>query len=69
MTLECRIGLWREGKRLREERHAIQMTLYFRDEVLEMLVRAGFKEVSMQGGYAGEPMTADSEMWVFTARK
>jgi SAM-dependent methyltransferase len=69
MTLECRITLWRAGERLRQEQYAIQMMLYFCDEVLEMLDRAGFKQVTMHGGYHEEAVSADSAMWVFTAHK
>ena len=39
------------------------------DVAVPQLDRAGFKQVTMHGGYNEEAVSADSAMWVFTAHK
>lgn len=42
---------------------------YFRDELLLMLERAGFDQVTVHGGYADEEPTADHDFLTFVAKK
>jgi hypothetical protein len=42
--------------------------MYFRDELVLMLERAGFDRVDVRGGYADEQPTADHEFLVYVAR-
>jgi hypothetical protein len=45
------------------------MTLYFANELLLMLERAGFQEVVVHGDHREEPATGDSDFVVFVAKK
>jgi hypothetical protein len=44
------------------------MRMYFRDELLLMLDRAGFSNVDVRGGYADEDATGDHDFLVYIAR-
>jgi SAM-dependent methyltransferase len=68
-TMEIRAALWREGELVAEEEHRIDLRLYFRDELLLLLGRAGFEIESVTGDHTGEPATAEHETLVFVARK
>lgn len=68
-TMEIRAALWREGELVAEEEHRIDLRLYFRDELLLLLERAGFEIESVTGDHTGEPATAEHETLVFVARK
>lgn len=67
-VLEIRAEKWRDGRPVAVEERAISMRMYFRDELLLMLERAGFDHVDVRGGYADEQPTADHEFLVFIAR-
>ena len=56
-------------KRIAEEEHSFQATLYFRNEVLLLLELAGFTDVEVRGGYSEAPATVEDTMVVFIARK
>ena len=68
-TIEIRASLWRENELVAEEEHTIDLHLYFRDELLLLLERAGFELESVTGDHTGEPATAEHETLVFVARK
>jgi hypothetical protein len=68
LTLEIRAERWREGDVVAEEQHPISLRAYFRDELLLMLERAGFREIEVRGGYADDEPTADHDFLVFVAR-
>jgi SAM-dependent methyltransferase len=69
VTLEMRAGMWRDGELVREEEHMLHITLYFKNELLLMLERAGFTDVVVHADYREEPPTGDSDFLVFVARK
>jgi SAM-dependent methyltransferase len=69
VTSEMHVLLWREGKLLAEEIHTIQITLYFRNELLLMLADAGFADVEVRAGYSDSSATAADTTVVFVARK
>jgi SAM-dependent methyltransferase len=68
-TYEMRAGMWIDGALVREEEHILHMTLYFANELLLMLERAGFQEVVVHGDHREEPAAGDSEFVVFVAKK
>jgi hypothetical protein len=66
---ELRAGLWVDDELVRQEEHTLQMTLYFKNELLLLLERAGFRDIEVHGDYSQEPPTPVSEFVVFVARK
>jgi hypothetical protein len=60
---------WRDGELVAEEEHPISLRAYFRDELLLMLERAGFRDIEVRGGYDDEEPTADHDFLVFVARR
>jgi ubiquinone/menaquinone biosynthesis C-methylase UbiE len=66
---EIRAEQWRGGELVAEEQYPIDLMLYFRDELVMMLERAGFQDVFVRGGYDDEPPTPDHRFLVFSARK
>ncbi|HSC91407.1 MAG TPA: class I SAM-dependent methyltransferase [Gaiellaceae bacterium] len=69
LDLEMRAELWRDDRLVSEETHRIAVRLYFRDELLLLLERAGFHDVAVHGDHRDEAATADSEFLVFAARR
>lgn len=67
-TLEMQAFMWRDEELVAEEEHVLTMTLYFKDEVVLMLERAGFAEVSVRGRYNDAEPTPDDEFLVYIAR-
>jgi SAM-dependent methyltransferase len=68
-TRELRALRWRDGELVEEEEHLLTTTLYFKDEIVLMLERAGFEDVDVRGRHNDEPPTPDDEFLVFVARK
>jgi SAM-dependent methyltransferase len=68
-TLEMRAALWREGRLVAHEDRLLQENLYFRNEIVLMLVHAGFADVSVRAGYSAKEPTANDTMLVFVARR
>lgn len=68
-TLQMRARLWHKGQVIKEEAHDLYENLYFAQEILVLLEGAGFRDVVVEGGYTGQPATADDGMAVFVARK
>ena len=66
---EMRAEQWRDGELVAEEQYPIDLMLYFRDELVMMLERAGFEDVAVTGGYDDEPPTPDHRFLVFRTRK
>ncbi len=60
--------MWRDGELVAEETHPIDLMFYFKDELVLMLERAGFREVEVRGGYDGVAPTLEHEFLVFSAR-
>jgi len=69
VTLEMDATMSREGRLLAEERHDLEMTLYFTHELRLMLEGAGFSDVQVRAGYRDEAPTGDDDFVVFIARK
>lgn len=69
VTLEMRARMWRDGELVAEDEHRIDLMLYFKDELVQMLEGAGFRDVVVRGDYTDDEPTADTEYVVFSARK
>ena len=73
--LEQRVSLvmvarrWRDGTLEAEETHRLDIGLYFKNELLLMLERAGFENVLVHGDHVEADPTPDDEFVVFVARK
>jgi SAM-dependent methyltransferase len=67
--LEIRVQKRRDGKLEGEEIRKLAGTIYFRNELVAMLEKAGFSEVKVFGGYSALPATADDEEFVHLAVK
>ena len=68
LHFELRAARYADGVRVAEETHALSMRMYFRDELLLLLERAGFSEIEVHGGYEQQEPTADSDTLVYVAR-
>ena len=68
-TREMRAFRWRDGELVEEEEHLLTTTFYFKDEIVLMLERAGFVEVTVLGQHNDEPPTRDDDFLVFVARR
>ena len=68
-TMEIRASLWRGGALAVEEEHTLTINLYFTNELVLMLERAGFVVVELHGDHEARPPTAESRFVVFVARK
>jgi SAM-dependent methyltransferase len=69
VALEMRADLWRDGEHVAGEEHRLSMSLYFTHELVAMLERAGFADVTLSGDYTDEEPTADSAFVVFRATR
>jgi hypothetical protein len=61
--------MWRDSELVTEEQHMITINLYFRNELLLMLARAGFADVVVHGDHKEEEATPEHDFMVFVARK
>jgi SAM-dependent methyltransferase len=69
LALETRMELWRGDELVREEEYALHINLYFRNELLLMLERAGFANVLVHGEHTERDPTSDDDFLVFVAEK
>jgi hypothetical protein len=68
-ALEIYAEKWRKGQLIAREQHSISMRMYFRNELLLMLERAGFSDVDVRGDYTDQPAAADQDFLVYVARR
>jgi SAM-dependent methyltransferase len=68
-TLEMEARMWRNGELVAEETHSIDLMFYFRDELVLMLERAGFRDVAVGRGYDDAPPGPHDDFLVFSATK
>jgi SAM-dependent methyltransferase len=69
VTYEMRARMWRGGDFVAEDEHRIDLMLYFKDELVLMLERAGFREVEVRGGYDDSEPAPEHDFLVFGGRK
>ena len=68
-SLEILGEMWRDGELVESDVHALKLTLYFKNELLLMLERAGFDDVIVRRGYEDADPGPDDDFVVFHARK
>ena len=69
VTLVMHAERWRDGELEAEEDRTLTINLYFRNELLLLLERAGFADVRIEGDHNDLPPTPDDEFLVFVATK
>lgn len=69
VTLEMHAEKWHNGLLQAEEKHSLTINLYFRNELLAMLERAGFAEVVVEGDHNDRQATSHDDFLVFIAKK
>jgi SAM-dependent methyltransferase len=69
VTTEIHAQRWRNGELEAEEKRPLTINLYFKNELLLMLDKAGFTDIQVQGDHNDAPATADDDFIVFVAKK
>lgn len=69
VTTQMRATLWREGVAVMEEEYTLRQHLYFRNELLALLTKAGFEDAAMYGADGEALANADDLDVVFVGRK
>lgn len=69
LVYEMRAERWRDGVLQEAETHRLDHALYFRNELLLMLERAGFADVVVHGEHEEREATAEDDFLVFVAHK
>ena len=69
VSLEMRAECWRDGALEAEEVHRLDIGLYFKNELILMLERAGFESIVVHGDHVEADPTPDDEFIVLVARK
>ena len=69
LTMEMQAFMWRDGELVAEDEHLLTLTLYFKDEIVLMLERAGFVDVTVQAALTDAQPTGADDFLVYTARK
>jgi hypothetical protein len=64
-----RIEKRRGGELIAEDERPLSMRMWFRDEIVLMLRTAGFRDVTVRGGYDDAEPRPDHDFLVFIARK
>jgi len=60
---------WKDGELVESDEHLLTMTLYFKDEIVLMLERAGFVEVTVAAALTDAEPTPADDVLVYTARR
>lgn len=68
VQLAINAARWRDGVLEAEEEHVLDMVLYWKNELLLMMERAGFGNVEVHGEHERRPATSDDDFIVFVAR-
>lgn len=69
VTFDMRARLWRDDTLVTEEASRLRISLYFAQEVAQLLREVGFASVEIEAGYTGRPATPDDGVVMFVARK
>lgn len=69
MTMEMQAFMWRDGELVAADEQLLTLTLYFKDEIVLMLERAGFVEVTVRAALTDAEPTAAHDFLVYTARR
>ena len=66
---QMRAEKWQGGDLIAEEEYTLREQMYFKNEVVMMLERAGFRDITVQGDYTEEDATPGHSQLVYIARK
>lgn len=69
VVLEMRARLWHDSAVVKEESYTLRECVYFAQEIVLMLMDAGFRDVRVEGCYTGKPATGDDGNVIFVARR
>jgi len=69
LIYELRAWMWRDNELVRAEEHTLHINLYFKNELLMMLERAGFTPVDVRGNHSDQAPARDDDFLVFVATK
>ncbi|MGH3072293.1 MAG: class I SAM-dependent methyltransferase [Gaiellaceae bacterium] len=69
VTMEMQAFMWRDAELVAEDEYLLTLSLYFKDEVVLMLERAGFVDVTVRAALTDAEPTPDDDFLVFTATK
>lgn len=69
VRMEMHAFMWRDGELVAEDEHLLTLTLYFKDEIVLMLERAGFVDVTVRAALTDAEPTSADDFLVYTARK
>ncbi len=69
LTFEMRGGMWRNGELVTQDDYLLQLTMYFTNELVLMLERAGFQDIALRADYTDDEPGPDTEFVVLVARK
>jgi len=69
VRMEMQAFMWRDGELIAEDEHLLTMTLYFKDEIVLMLERAGFVDVTVRAALTDAEPSAADDFLVYTARR
>ena len=67
--MEMQAFMWRDGQLIASDQQLLTLTLYFKDEIVLMLERAGFVEVTVRAALTDAEPTAAHNFLVYTARR
>ena len=68
VTMAMNIEKWRDGTLVADEERILHIGMYFKNEMLLMLEKAGFTDVVVHGEHQERSPTSDDEFIVFVAR-
>ncbi|MBD0329023.1 MAG: class I SAM-dependent methyltransferase [Thermoleophilia bacterium] len=68
LTRKMRARMWRDGELLAEEEHRLTVNMYFANELVLLLERAGFGEAAVEAGHERREPTPDDDFVVAVAR-
>ncbi|HSH13656.1 MAG TPA: class I SAM-dependent methyltransferase, partial [Desulfurivibrionaceae bacterium] len=66
---EMRLEKWRDGRLLARETRSLRGQMYFKNELMLMLEKAGFGQVTVLGDYSDQPATTDHAELLFVAER
>lgn len=69
LTYEMRARLWHDGAIVQEETSRLHESLYFVQEIRQLLGEVGFESVEIESGYTGQPATPDDGVVMFVAHR
>jgi len=69
ITLQMHAEQWRDGTLVAQEEYTLKGSEYFKNEIVMMLERAGFRDIAMYRAWTDVAATADDTILVFIAKK